>query len=322
MKNLLPLLTSLFLISVILVSCTKEVQIDIPPHEEKIVIDGSIETGQPPIIFISKSNDIYSPTNFEAFLNGFISGATVSVSNGTNTIVLDELCSNNLPPGTEQAAAELLGIPEDQLASLNICAYTSFDQTIWGELGKTYDLNVSYDGKTYTSQTTIYNPIALDSVYWKEEENYPGYGFSWAHLTDPPNENNAYLWEVKKINQGSQGGSQNEFFVKTFGAFFNDLFFDGMAFEFYYENPTNNQNQNQGNTNETDLMYAQGDTVVVKFSSLGDREYEFFDKKYRQIYSAGSPFSTPINVPSNIDGGALGIWAGFSPVYDTLICQP
>ena len=71
------------------------------------------------------------------------------------------------------------------------------------------------------------------------------------------------MWEVKKLNQGSQGGSQNEFFVKTFGAFFNDLFFDGMAFEFYYENPTNN-NQNQGNTSETDLMYAQGDTVVVK----------------------------------------------------------
>ena len=115
MKNLLPLLASLFLISAILVSCTKEVQIDIPPHEEKIVIDGSIETGQPPIIFISKSNDIYSPTNFEAFLNGFISGATVSVSNGTNTIVLDELCSDNLPPGTEQAAAELLGIPKINL---------------------------------------------------------------------------------------------------------------------------------------------------------------------------------------------------------------
>ena len=93
-----------------------------------------------------------------------------------------------------------------------------------------------------------------------------GYGFSWAHLTDPPNENNAYLGEVKKLNQVVKDIS-NEFFVKTFGAFFNDLFFDGMAFEFYYK-PTNNNNQNQGNTSETDLMYAQGDTVVVKFSSL------------------------------------------------------
>ena len=29
-----------------------------------------------------------------------------------------------------------------------------------------------------------------------------------------------------------------------------------------------------------------------------------------------------INVPSNIQGGALGVWAGFAPVYDTLICKP
>ena len=97
-KLLLPL-ACLILITF---SCTKEVDIDILPHNEQVVIDGSIETGQPPIVFVTKTNDIYSPTNFDAFLNGFISGATVSVSDGTNDIVLDELCSDNLPPGTEQ----------------------------------------------------------------------------------------------------------------------------------------------------------------------------------------------------------------------------
>lgn len=301
----------------LLTCCTKEVNIDIPPHDELIVIDGSIETGQPPIVFVTKTHDIYSPTNFDAFLSGFISGATVTVSNGTSTIVLDELCSNNLPPGTEQMAADLLGIPVDQLASLNICAYTSFDQSIWGEVGKTYDLTVSYDGNTYTSQTSIKNPVALDSVYWKEESNDPGYGFSWAHLSDPPGVSNAYLWEVKKINLNDQGEPENQFFVKTFGAFFDDVFFDGMAFEFYYENPTEGEG---GNPN--DLLYQLGDTIVVKFSSLGKNEFNFFDKKYRQLYSAGSPFSTPINVPTNIQGGALGVWAGFSPVLDTLICKP
>ena len=317
MKNTLFLILALLFSSLLLFSCSKEVKIDIPPHQEQIVIDGSIETGMPPLIFVSKSHDIYSPTNFDAFLNGFISGATVTVSNGTNVIELDELCSDNLPPGTEQMAASLLGIPVDQLASLNICAYTSFDQSIWGEIGKTYDLTVSYDGNTYISQTSIKNPVALDSVYWKEEANDPGYGFSWAHLSDPPNQHNAYLWEVKKINLNDQGEPENQFFIKTFGAYFDDLFFDGMAFEFYYENPTEG-----GGGNPNDLLYQLGDTVVVKFSSIGAEEFNFFDKKYRQIYSAGSPFSTPINVPSNIQGGALGVWAGFAPVYDTLICKP
>ena len=67
--------------------------------------------------------------------------------------------------------------------------------------------------------------------------------------------------------------------------------------------------------------YALGDTIVIKFSTLGQREYQFYDKKYNQIYSAGNPFATPVNIPTNISGGALGIWAGFSPSYDTLVCN-
>jgi hypothetical protein len=50
--------------------------------------------------------------------------------------------------------------------------------------------------------------------------------------------------------------------------------------------------------------------------------FEFLEKKYVQISSAGNPFATPANIPTNITGGALGVWAGFSPWYDTLICQP
>ena len=66
--------------------------------------------------------------------------------------------------------------------------------------------------------------------------------------------------------------------------------------------------------------YHLGDTIVMKLSKLGKSEFQFFEKKYNQIYSSGNPFATPVNVPSNISGGALGIWAGFSPSYDTLIC--
>jgi hypothetical protein len=39
-------------------SCSKEVKIDIPGFDEQIVIDGSIETGTPAIIFLSNSKDI------------------------------------------------------------------------------------------------------------------------------------------------------------------------------------------------------------------------------------------------------------------------
>jgi hypothetical protein len=293
----------------LLFSCTKEVKIDIPGYKEKLVIDGNIEAGMPAIVLISRTNDIYSPTNLDAYLNGFISGATVVISDGTTTDTLTEICTDNLPPGTEQIAASFFGIPIESLVNLHLCAYVSLNIT--GQVGKTYNLTVSYDNKTYTSSTRIYNPTQLDSLYWKPQGNLAGYGFSWAKLSDPAGFSDSYKWEVKYIGQNT--------FSKPFNPYFNDKFFDGLSFEFGYENPmsfndSTVEDQYKG-------YFKQGDTIVVKFSKLGQKEYQFFEKKYNQIYSGGNPFATPTNIPTNITGGALGIWVGYSPWYDTLICQ-
>ena len=109
-------------------------------------------------------------------------------------------------------------------------------------------------------------------------------------------------------------------FYKPFGPFFDDAFFDGLTFEFAYENPISFfdesvEEQYRG-------YYKQGDSILVKLSKLGRAEFDFFEKKYNQMYTAGNPFATPTNIPTNIEGGALGVWAGFSPWSDTLICQP
>ena len=301
-------------------SCTKEVQIDIPGYKEQLVIDGRIETGMPPLVLISRSKDVYAPTNLQSFLSGFVSGATVSVSDGTTTVVLDEICSDNLPPGSEQMAAAIFGVSVDQLVTLHLCAYTSFNTDIWGQVGKTYELTVTFEGKTYTSTTTIQPPLPLAELYWKEEPATPGYGFSWARLIDPAGQYDAYMWEVRRINTGPDGNPIDPSFVPTFNPVFDDDFFNGINFEFFYENPTvwndpNVPDQFKG-------LYKLGDTVVIKFSKLDRYSFEYLEKKYVQMSSAGNPFSTPINLPSNIKGGALGLWAGFSPVFDTLICKP
>ncbi|NBU89873.1 MAG: DUF4249 domain-containing protein [Flavobacteriia bacterium] len=291
-------------------SCSKEVKIDIPGFDEQIVIDGSIETGTPAIIFLSNSKDIYAPTDINSYLNGFISGATVTVSNGTITDTLTEICTDNLPAGFESIAAAFFGLPIEQLVNLHLCAYVSIG--LVGEVGKTYTLKVIHNNKTYTSSTKIENPTALDNLFWREQVNLPGYGFSWAKITDSPVMGDAYRWEVKNISDGS--------FSKPFQPFTDDRFYNGKTFEFSVENPmsfkdTTIENQYKG-------YYKLGDTIVVKFSKLGKKEYQFFEKKYNQIFSGGNPFATPTNIPSNIEGGALGIWAGFSPWYDTLICVP
>ena len=291
-------------------SCSKEVKIDIPGFDEQIVIDGSIETGTPAIIFLSNSKDIYAPTDINSYLSGFISGATVIVSNGTITDTLTEICTDNLPAGFESIAAAFFGLPIEQLVNLHLCAYVSTG--IVGEVGKTYSLKVLYNDKIYTSSTKIENPTALDNLFWREQVNLPGYGFSWAKITDSPVMGDAYRWEVKNLS--------DLFYSKPFQPFTDDRFYNGLTFEFSVENPmsfrdSTIEDQYKG-------YYKLGDTIVVKFSKLGKKEYQFFEKKYNQIYSGGNPFATPTNIPTNIEGGALGVWAGFSPWYDTLICVP
>jgi hypothetical protein len=313
-------IATILIIFSVLSSCTKEVEIDIPGYQEQLVIDGSIETGMPPLVLLSRSKDIYSPTNLQAFLEGFVTGATVTVSNGTTSVQLEEVCTDNLPPGSEAIAAAIFGIPQSELVNYHLCAYTSFNTSIWGQVGKTYALTVSFEGKTFTSSTTIEQPSSLNTLYWKQDGDLTNYGYSWATLTDTPNNYDAYKWEVKRINTGIDGQPVDKVFTKTFSPVFDDDFFDGLTFDFFYENPT----VWDDNTvpDEYKGYYKIGDTVVVKLSKMDRYVFNFMEKKYIQLATAGNPFATPTNIPTNIEGGALGVWAGYSPSFDTLICTP
>lgn len=313
MRNLLYILV----IGILVNGCTKEVQIEIPGYEETMVIDGRIETDQPPVVLLSMSKEVYAPTDIDAFLNGYISGATVSVSNGTTTIVLDEICTGSLTPAMQEIASAMLGIPVNQLSNYNICAYTTLNPAIWGEVGKTYTLTVDYDGKSYSGETVIMNPTALASTFWQPESETPNFGYSWCTLADPPNQFDAYFWEVNLIGQAS-GDTTDTGFEPTYSPVFDDEFFDGLSFDFWYENPFA---YDSGTPSDIQGMYEMGDTVIIKLSKLDPTIYEFFEKKYMQLQTAGNPFATPTNIPNNLSNGALGIWAGFSPSFDTLVCQ-
>ncbi|MFN5030932.1 MAG: DUF4249 family protein [Flavobacteriia bacterium] len=304
------ILLSLF--SLFLSACSKEVKIDIPGYEQQVVIDGSIETDAPPLVLLSKSNDIYSPTNLDAYLENFISGAIVTVSNGLTTVQLDEICTDNLPAGTEEIAAGIFGIPAAELANFHLCAYTSFNTDIWGQVGKTYNLTVTFDGKTYTSSTTILQSTPPVNMFYKLSGSFTDKGYSWVTLNDPPNQYDAYKLQYKRSGKPQ--------FEDVWNPFFDDQFFDGKTFDFSFDDKTTYDDPNV--PDNVKGYFNLGDTVILKLSKLDRSAYEFFEKKYNQLFNAGNPFSTPTNVPTNIKGGALGVWVGYSPAYDTLVCIP
>ncbi len=309
------LLSAITLIS----ACQKDVSVKLPNYDEKLVVDGKIETGLPPIIFLSTTKNIFSENTQDAIFKDFISDALILISDGTTKDTLETICSDEIPKQFQDIGYALFGIPQSLMSKYHICAYSTLNQAFFGQVGKSYSIEIQYKGKKYNASTSIVEPTYLDSVYWKPEKKNKDYGFAYARLTDPIDKYNAYLWEVLRSNLDKTGKPIDLKFHKTGNPVFNDQFINGISFEFFYENPrtwrdTSIPEQFRG-------MYKREDTVIVKFSSLDQSTFNFLQKKYVQVNNGTNPFTIPLNIPTNISGGALGYFGGFSPTYYTLICK-
>jgi hypothetical protein len=134
-------------------------------------------------------------------------------------------------------------------------------------------------------------------------------GVSYGQIMDPDTIGNAYRLFAKK-------NSETEYFPAS-GAHFNDDFTNGQRVVFFY-----GQGKRPFFASDTfvprEFFYKLGDTILLKFCSIGRNEELFFNTLDAATNSNGNPFSSPVIVKSNIEGG-LGIWCGYSPAYDTII---
>jgi hypothetical protein len=309
-----------FCFGAILVSCTKEVELELPPFVEKVVVEGRIETGMPPFVILTKSRDFYGETGLDELANSFVHDAQITVSDGSNTVTLIEICANDIDPDLLPLVSEILGIDPEQLSLINFCAYTSLSLDFVGEVGKTYALNIQFEGETYTSQTTLAPAPVIDSLYFLIEPSKQEHGFGWCVLNDNAATYNGHFFEMKRIHKNSLGEQADQFFRHSLSSAFDDTFFNGLTFKFGFTNIGSYRDDDIAD--EFKGYYKTNDTVVVKLSSLDYAVFKFHEMKLIQVASEGNPFASPTYIPSNIEGGAMGCWAGFSPVFDTLICVP
>ncbi len=296
-------------------SCTKPVQIDLPQLPPQLVVDGNIEAGSYPIVLLSISQPAADTVSLLTYLNSVVSDAQVNVINATDTFALTPTFIQQLPLESQKRVAEMLRLELEEVLLLPIQVYTS--TALIGEPNHTYALHIQYKDKTFTGSTYLPSQAPLDTLYWKRETAATEYGFSWARLTDPASSSDAYRWEVRRIDRNEQGQDLDPIFRRARGGIFSDEFFNGQAIEFYFQNPL--KRKDSTHLKEYRRYYRYGDSVVVKFSSMDQAVFLYYDRMSAQLDAATNPYATPINIPSNIKG-CLGIWAGFSPWYDTLIC--
>jgi hypothetical protein len=299
--NLLSAVGISFLLMFI-ASCEKDIKINIPESESKVVVEGYIYQDTNAYLFLTKSSPFFNELDSARILQFTVRGATITLSDGFTT---DTMLEVDLP---------------------QFYLHFYYSPNIKGVTGRSYSLRIETNGQVLTASTYLPPALPLDSVWWKPDGNKDSLGFAWAHMTDPDTLGNYYRWFAKRINHytyGENAGEQKDRdFIAPLGSTFEDRFINGKSFEFGYNRGQMNNSDKEDDQDESleRGYYKRGDTIVVRWCTYDQANYNFWRDAESQYSSNGNPFSNPAPITGNIQGG-LGVFGGYGVSYDTIIAR-
>ncbi len=294
MRYLSLLVTFIFIAA--LTSCEKEVHINMSSSPTQLVVQGAVESGQPPYVFLTSTISFFSRVDLSTLQNSFIHGADIKVSDGSNTITLREYTF-------------------DTGSSNKFYIYTidtaSLGNIMIGEAEKFYTLTITHNGKVYSAVTKIPSMRGVDNnCIPKKKKKTPKTPDSakqlFANFTEPDTPGN-YVRYFTRRNGG-------QFFA---GDQFNDEVVNGKPLT---NIPLYAGFENAQDVNSDSLRYFyKGDTVTLRWSGIDRNVYKFWNTFSYARSALGNPFASPINLQTNMTNGALGIWAGYGNVEKTMV---
>ena len=318
----------LAVISILVLSCEKEITVDLPEADPLVVVEGSITESEPPLVLLTWSQGYFDVTDVNTFQNLFVHDAVVTITVDGTSYTLDELCTDDLTEEQLAIAAEALGVPVATIHALHLCVYTSF--ALLGETGKLYTINVTKDNHHVSGVTKIPELVYINDLHFEVVSTLPddSLGFIFGNLTDPDTIGNGYRWYAKRISHypawvpdTSLIGEQKDFrYIAPLGSVFDDEFFNGLTFDFeYYRGSEPNSSKFDERNNERGY-FKRGDTVAVKGCTIDRACYKYLYDMETQVSNQGNPFAVPFNPKSNLNGG-LGAFIGYGAIYDTVVCE-
>lgn len=287
----------LFLLTLTIVAtgCERSVDFKLNETEPKLVVEATIENGQPPVVYLSRSVGFFSKIDLQTLSNSFVRNAEVYVSNGTLTHRLKEY---TVPVGGGYNLYYYSIDPGSPATLFN------------GELNKRYQLRIVAEGREYTAQTNIPDTTRrIDTLYWKPAP------------AGNPDEKVAVM--VKAYDRPGFGDyvryftkRNSEPFFPGLNSVYDDQIIDGTTYEVQVERGIDRNRESAG---EGYSFFNKGDTVILKLCNIDKATYDFWRTMEFNYVSVGNPFSTPTKVVSNISGGALGYFGGYGAKYRTII---
>ncbi len=275
-------------------SCEKGITFNLDATKPSMVVEATIENGQPPVVILSSSFDYFSKISPEILANSFVHDAVIRISNGTLTHQLKEYSFNT----SANIKIYYYSIDSSNLAT----AFT-------GAFNTSYSMDIAVNGKNFQAVTTI--PLLakkLDSIWWKPAPNNPDTSLVVlvAKATDPPGLGN-YIRYFTKTNSDN--------FYPGLNSVFDDNIVDGKTYSLDVERGVN---RNEKLDLENYSFFHRGDTITVKFCNIDKATYDFWRTMEYSYGSIGNPFASPTKVLGNVPG-ALGYFGGYAVQYKSLI---
>jgi hypothetical protein len=281
--NLVRSLRFPFLLSVLLVAagCLREneVVVQLPESRRSLVVEAYLEPDSIFRVSLTRTQPYFEIPNADDLIKLLVPDAIVTITHRGVTETLSYIPPVILTPDPTPTPGIFYKTGEYQL-----------NKVIPSDFTEPFYLNVRADGKNITAQTLIMPPVVIDSLYLLyDNRKRASIRVIWQ---DPnPGKMNYYRF----IADNGKPDSVNHF-----------VFSDRVL-------------SSEKQILSTGFNYQGGDTVRLRLYHITEEYYTFYRSAARAISSNYNPLSEPSSIKSNVQGGAIGIFTGFSQTNQTVI---
>jgi len=304
----------------LLIACTEEYNLNLHP-ETKLVIDAEITNGRPPyytrlglsgtiesdlsqrvddaLIIISDDEGVVD-TLIPAFDSIWCHHTIYKAQSGEDSIVWYPIYDN-------------IGVIDSLLVyDFRLSTQCYFQTTkLQGKAGHTYYLKAEWRGNTYTSECTMPSAIKIDTITYREADKFTDGAvgeipYVWFH--DNPNEDNYYVlkkgWEEEPLPYSND---QYTWSVSIVSDEFLQPGFKGMDLC---------GGVSTESWRKSSWWFDVYPRQKLMMYAVTKEVYDYYSSQINQIrYDGGVYTPAPASAPTNIKGGALGVFNAASFDY-------
>lgn len=274
-------------LTVLFSACEKEIEVKLPPAETEIVVEAYINQLDPVFnyVILSRSVNFFQPGVGIVPVKGALVFITEGTVTGTDTT------------WNTAGKLQLTELLPDSIPGV----YFNFGLT--GKAEHVYKLEIIAEGKYVHSVTSIPTIVPLDSLSYSvrinPDDNTDTGRFMSIHFMEPTRKGNCYRAMYRIGGDTSYFGWGS---INYGDDVFNDDIINGV-----YRNFTYGRN------------FRYDDTVNYYFSSIDRVSFNFWES-YDAIRNNGGPFSTPVQLKSNVQN-AIGSFTGMAVTKKRIIIR-